>query len=311
VRGAAIEEWGGREKIQVRDDLADPPVGPDFVRFRVRAAGLNPVDWKIREGRNKAAFPFRFPLILGWDAAGVVEKVGPAVTEFQPGDEVMGCCRRHELHFGTYAELVCVPEDFLAHKPAALSFEQAAGLPLVGLTAHQALERIGLRAKETLLVAAGAGGVGHLAVQLAVVRGARVIAVASERNHAWLRQLGAEPVDYAGGSVTDAVRALAPAGVDAAFDVFGGDAREVCFDVLRQGGRLVSIAGPPPESREGAEAHYVFVRPRGHELAELGDLAGAGRLTVHVEEAFPLDRAADAHERLEGGHVRGKLVLTL
>ena len=176
MRGIAIEEWGGRERMQLRDDLEAPPVAPDGVLVRVHAAGVNPVDAKIRMGRLANAFPAHFPLVLGWDAAGVVERVGPAVTWFKPGDEVYGYCRRHNLQYGTLAELTTVPEGFLAPKPPALSFEEAAAVPLAGLTAHQGLEAIGLRAGETLFLGGGAGGVGHLAVQLAVARGARVIA---------------------------------------------------------------------------------------------------------------------------------------
>jgi NADPH:quinone reductase-like Zn-dependent oxidoreductase len=283
------------------------------VLVRVRAAGVNPVDYKMREGRLAGAFPFHFPVILGWDAAGVVEQVGPAVTWFRPGDEVYGYCRRHHLQFGTYAELVTVPEGFLAHKPPELSFEEAAALPLAALTAHQALEAIGLRGGESLFVGGGAGGVGHVALQLAAARGARVLATASEANHDFLRELGAEPLDYRDGDVPARVGDLTgDSGVDAAFDLFGGDARDLAFTVLRRGGRLVSIAMPPPEPRAGHEVTYVYVRPSGYDLGEhVTPLVAEGRLRPHVDETYPLERAAEAHERIEAGHVRGKLVLTV
>jgi NADPH:quinone reductase-like Zn-dependent oxidoreductase len=302
MRAIVIEEWGGREVMRAAE-IDAPPVGPDFVQIRVRAAGVNPVDTKIRAGRLAGAFPHHFPLVLGWDAAGTVEKVGPAVTEFRPGDEVYAYCRRHELQYGTYGELVSVPDAFVAHKPAELSWEEAGALPLVGLTAHQCLEALGVRHGETLLVTGGAGGVGHVAVQLAVARGARVIATASPANHDWLRELGAEPFDYADGEL--------PGGADAAIDLFGGDGRERAFAALRSGGRLCSIASPPPEPRDVAETHYVFVRPSGADLRELSELVEHGRLRPRLEEIFPLERAADAHERIEGGHVRGKLVLSV
>jgi len=312
MRAIVIDDWGGRDRMR-EADVEPPPVGPDFVLVRVRAAGLNPVDWKTREGRQKAAFPYHFPLILGWDAAGVVEKVGPAVTMFRPGDEVYGYCRRHHLQFGTYAEYVSVPDAFLAHKPAALSFEEAGGLPLAALTAHQAFETIGLRGGETLFLAGGAGGVGHLAIQLAVTRGARVIATASTGNQEFLRELGAEPLDYtAEPDIPARVREMTrDHGADAAFDLFGGDRREQSFAALRRGGRLVSAAHPPRDDREGYEFHYLFVRPSGYDLRELSDLVAGGRLRPHVDEVIPLERAAEAHERLEGGHVRGKLVLSV
>jgi NADPH:quinone reductase-like Zn-dependent oxidoreductase len=312
MRAVAVNAWGGRDKLEVVE-VDPPPVAPDGVLVRVRAAGVNPTDWKQREGRLAGEFPFHFPVILGWDAAGVVERVGPAVTWFRPGDAVYGYCRRHHLQYGTYAEYTTVPEGFLAHMPPELTFEEAAALPLASLTAHQSLEILGLRGGETLFVGGGAGGVGHHAVQLAAARGARTVATASEPNHEFLRELGAEPLDYHRDDLRGRVRELlADSGTDAAFDLFGGDDREQAFAVLRQGGRLVSIARPAPEPREGHEVHYVFVRPSGYDLGEhVTPLVSEGRLRPHVEAIYPLERAADAHERLEAGHVRGKLVLTV
>jgi NADPH:quinone reductase-like Zn-dependent oxidoreductase len=311
VRAVYIDEWGDRDVIQI-GDVPDPPVGPDIVLVRIRAAGVNPVDTKIRGGYMKERFPFHFPLVLGWDAAGVVEKVGPAVTWFKPGDEVYGYCRRHHLQFGTYCELDIVPEGFLAHKPRSLSFEEAAAVPLACLTAHQALDAVGLRAGETLLVTGGAGGVGHFAVQLGAIRGARVIATASEGNHDFIRELGGEPVDYRVDDSAQRIRELAGnSGIDAALDLFGGEDRETAYSVLRRGGRLASVAQPPPEPREGFESHYVFVRPAGDQLSELANLIDEGRLRPEVAEVFPLERAADAHARIEEVHVRGKLVLRI
>lgn len=310
MRAIGVREWGGTERLE-RLDLDQPPVAPDGVLVRVRAAGLNPVDAGIREGRLAGLFPATFPVVLGWDAAGVVERVGPAVTWFAPGDEVYGYCRRHNLQYGTFAEYTTVPEGFLAPKPPSLSFEEAAAIPLAALTAHQGLEAIGLRAGETLFLDGGSGGVGHFATQLAVARGARVIATASARNQDFLRELGAEPVDYATDDVLARVRDLAAdSGTDAAFDLFGGEGQEQAVSALRRGGRIVSIASPPAP-RDGVETHYVFVRPSGYDLAEMNDLIADGRLRPHVEETFALDRAGEAFERLEGGHVRGKLVLTL
>jgi NADPH:quinone reductase-like Zn-dependent oxidoreductase len=311
VRAIAVREWGGRDKLElIEHDV--PPVAPDGVLVRVKAAGVNPVDAKIRGGYMAQALPYHFPVILGWDVAGVVEEVGPAVTWFRPGDQVYGYIRRHHLQYGTYAEYATAPEGYFAHMPPELSFEEAAALPTPVLTGHQALEALGLRGGETVFVGGGAGGVGHLAIQLAVARGARVIATASERNHDFLRELGAEPLDYAAGDVPARVRGLTDdGGADAALDLFGGERREEAFAALRSGGRLVSVAQPPPERREGYETHYVFVRPDGDELRELADLVAAGQLRPHVEEVFPLERAADAHERIEEGHVRGKLVLTV
>jgi len=312
MRAIAVNEWGGPDRMELVD-VEPPPVAPDGVLVRVRAAGVNPVDTKVREGKLAGAFPSHFPTILGWDAAGVVEKVGPAVTWFKPGDAVYGYCRRHHLQYGTYAEYTTVPEGFLAHMPPELSFEEAAALPLCALTAHQSLEALGLRGGETVFVGGGAGGVGHVAVQLGLARGARVVATASPDNHDFLRALGAEPLDYGNGDVRERVCTLLnDTGADAAFDLFGAEAREQAFSVLRRGGRLVSIASPPPERREHQEVHYVFVRPSGYDLGEhITPLIAEGRLRPHVAETYPLERAAEAHERIESGHVRGKLVLTI
>jgi NADPH:quinone reductase-like Zn-dependent oxidoreductase len=312
MRAIAVRQWGGRDALELVDVEA-PPVAPDGVLLRVRAAGVNPVDVGIREGRLAGAFPSHFPVIPGWDAAGVVEAVGPAVTWFKPGDAAYGYCRRHELEYGTYAEYVTVPEGYLAHMPRELSFEEAAALPLAGLTAHQSLEILGLRGGETLFLTGGAGGVGHLATQLAVARGATVLATASPGNHAFLRELGAEPFDYHDPEVLARVRARTEElGADAAFDLFGGEGREQAFASLRLGGRLVSVASPPPEPREGAEVHYAFVRPSGYDLGEhVNPLVHDGRLRPRIAASFPLEAAPAAHERLEEGHVAGKLVLTL
>src|SRR5215208_107129 len=288
MRAVAVKQWGGRDRMELLD-VEPPPVAPDGVLVRVRAAGLNPVDHKVREGKLADKFPFRFPVILGWDLAGEVEAVGPAVTWFKPGDLVYGYNRRHELSLGTYAEFTTGPEGYFAHMPRELTFEEAAAMPLASLTAHQAIERAGLRGGETLFVPGGAGGVGHFAVQLARERGARVIASASPANHDFLRELGAEPVDYTSEDVPARVHELSPGdGADAALDTWGGDGRAEVLQTLRRGGRMVSLASPPPEKSDGYEIHYIFVRPSGYDLGEhISPLVHEGRLRPHVEEDYP------------------------
>jgi NADPH:quinone reductase-like Zn-dependent oxidoreductase len=311
MRAIAVNQWGGPDKLELLE-LDRPPVAPDGVLLRVRAAALNPVDVGIREGRLAGAFPHHFPVILGWDAAGVVEEVGPAVTWFKPGDTAYGYCRRHELEYGTYAEYATVPEGYLAHMPKGLSFEEAAALPLAGLTAHQGLELIGLRGGEYLFVTGGAGGVGHMVVQLARARGASVAATASPANHDFLRSLGAEPFDYSDPSVLDRWREWTGGrGADGAFVTHSGESLEQAFAVLRKGGRLVSIRDVP-SPREGIEVHYEFVRPSGFDLGEhITPLVEEGLVKPHVERTWPLEQAADAMRALETGHRRGKLVLTI
>ncbi|MFD7664024.1 NADP-dependent oxidoreductase [Streptomyces sp. NPDC059788] len=286
-------------------DLPDPKVGPDSVLVRVKAAGVNPVDWKVLAGYLDPLMHVHFPLIPGWDVAGVVEAVGLDATEFAVGDEVVGYVRKDEVQHGTFAELVAAPVRTLARRPAALSWQQAAGLPLAGLTALQSLDRVGVTKGETVLVHAAAGGVGSLGVQIAVARGARVIGTASERNHDFLRSLGAEPVTY-GDGLAGRVRELAPDGVDAVVDFVGNGVVDVSQELLRDTSRIASIADSEVKEKGG---HHVWVRPDSAGLAELGDLADAGKLTVHVDTVLPLSEAAEAFRRSQEGRTRGKIVL--
>jgi NADPH:quinone reductase-like Zn-dependent oxidoreductase len=308
MRAIAIEEYGGPEVMKVLD-VDEPVVGPDVVLVKAMAAGVNPVDFKTRQGGLEDRYPCHFPLIPGWDVAGVVEKVGPAVTEFQPGDEVVGYVRRDHVQWGTYAELVPAPVRTLAPKPAALSWTEAAALPLASVTAWQLLTRVlDVHEGDVVLVHAAAGGVGSFAVQLAQALGARVIGTASEGNHDYLRGLGAEPVAY-GEGLLDRVRSAAPDGVTAAIDLIGDEAVDVSLDVLTEGGRLASVLNPARVREAGGK--YWFVRPDAEDLRNVCQLVDEGRVRVHVERALPLEKAAEAHRVLEGGHMRGKLALEI
>jgi NADPH:quinone reductase-like Zn-dependent oxidoreductase len=313
MRAVGIREFGGRDKLELMD-VEEPKVGADRVLIRIEAAAVNPVDWKIREGRMDAAWRHVFPVVMGWDAAGVVERAGGAVTSFAPGDEVFAYCRKSFITEGTYTEYVAVSERAAALKPKSLDFFQAAAVPLAGLTAHQMLvDAADVQRDETVLVHAAAGGVGSFAVQIAAERGARVIGTASGANHDYVRSLGAtEAIDYSATDVFAAVRQLAPDGVDIALDLVGDDTADRSVDVVRDGGRVVSILKPltdPHFRQRGIKALYVFVRPRGDELAELARLADGGKLKVHLHAVLPLERAAEAHELQESGHVRGKIAL--
>lgn len=308
MQAVILNEYGGPEVLQVAE-LPEPKLGPDFALIRVRAAGVNPVDWKVREGFADDAFDTRFPLVPGWDVAGVVERVGIAVAEFAVGDEVIGYVRRDELRHGTYAELVAAPVRALAAKPAPVGWAEAAGLPLAGLTAYQALRAVHVGPGDTVLVHAAAGGVGHLAVQLARIFGAsRVIGTASPRNHDFLRGLGAEPVAYGDGLV-DRVRALAPGGVDAALDLVGPGTVELSATLVARPERIVSVLDPVAAERVGAA--YIFVQPDPVALSALAGYVRHGRLNVHVHRTFPLAEAAAAQQLVQEGHVRGKVVLTV
>ena len=308
MRAIAIDRYGGPEVLELRD-LPTPKVGPDVVLIRARAAGVNPVDAKTREGSLDDRFPAHFPLIPGWDVAGTVEAVGPDVTELSPGDDVIGYVRRDHVQWGTYAEYVAAPIRTVAPKPAALGWAEAAGLPLAGLTAWQALTR-GLQVHEgdVVLVHAAAGGVGSFAVQLARLFGATVIGTASEGTHDYLRSLGAEPVTY-GPELVDQVRALATDGVTAVLDLVGGEALEASPQLLAPGGRLASVRDPKKVNE--LRGRYIFVRPDPSQLAELSRLVDDGRLLVRLDRTFPLEETAEAHRLIEGGHVHGKLALEI
>ncbi len=284
----------------------EPKLGPDSVLVKVKAASVNPVDWKVLGGYLDSALDAVFPVVPGWDVAGVVEKAGAAVTEYAPGDEVVGYVREDLVGRGTFAEYVAAPVRTLARKPANVSFEEAAGLPLAGLTAYQALVRsLEVRAGETVLVHAAAGGVGSLAVQIARALGAEVIGTASERNHDYLRSLGAKPVTY-GDGLEGRVREIAPGGVDAVLDLVGGDALQVSPSLLAPGGRLASVADGAVVGLGGS---YVFVRPDTADLTELGALVERGELKVEVASVYPLEKAADAFRESMGGHTRGKIAI--
>jgi NADPH:quinone reductase-like Zn-dependent oxidoreductase len=308
VKAIAMQDFGGPDALAVTE-LPDPPVGPDVVLVRARAAGVNPVDHKIRQGALAALIPTHFPLVPGYDVAGVVERVGPAVRRFRPGDEVMAYNRQDHLQWGSYAELVPVPERAVAARPATASWEQAAALPLVCLTAYQCLvELLDVRAGETVLVHAASGGVGAMAVQLARILGAEVIGTAGERNHDRLRELGATPTTYGDGLV-ERVRAIRPDGVDAVLDLAGGQALEDSPAVLAAPGRIASVIDPQRVVELGGKYH--FARADAEQLARFAEWVDAGRLRVDVGRTFALADAAEAQRLQERGGATGKIVLTI
>jgi NADPH:quinone reductase-like Zn-dependent oxidoreductase len=306
VRGACFDRFGGTDVLSVRDDLPEPPVGPDTVLVRTHAAGVNPVDVSIREGRLAGAFPHHFPIVPGWEVAGVVVAAGPAVVDLAPGDEVFGYVRRDDVQWGTAAELVPVPLRGIARKPQSLSFAEAGALPLAGLTAYQALtEALDVGEGDRVLVHRGAGGVGFFAVQIAVALGAQVIATASPRNHGFLRDAGAaEVLDHSAGPLSGQLAEP----VDAVLDLVGGETLADAPKQVRDPARIVSVVDPGVRDLGG---RYVFVRPDAHDLEELARMADAGQLRVSIAKAFPLEQVADAQALVADGHVRGKVVVTL
>jgi NADPH:quinone reductase-like Zn-dependent oxidoreductase len=309
----AITEFGGPEKIQAMD-LPKPVYAPDSVLIKTAAAGVNPVDWKIREGRQMSRYPHHFPLILGWDVAGIVEEVGDAVTRIFPGDRVCAYARKSCVEWGTYAEWVSVAEEAVAPAPEAADLVSAAALPLAGLTAWQALQALDVESGHKVLVHGGSGGVGTFMLQLLRERGAEALATSGPAGHEHIRLLGAAPIDRHS-DVADQVRAIAPEGVDRIADLAGPHAVEATLPVLKDGGKVVSILRPPPLSSEdeerGVRAGYIFVRPYGDQLRELVAKVDAGTLIVHVDRTFPLEEAAAAHRALQAGGLRGKIALVV
>ncbi|MEU6967020.1 NADP-dependent oxidoreductase [Kitasatospora aureofaciens] len=306
MRAVVVEQWGGPEQL-VEQELARPEPGLNEVLVRVHAAGVNPVDWKTRASGGLiewGAVP-----AVGWDVSGTVEAVGPGVGVHRPGDEVYGM-PLFPRQAGAYAEYVVAPARHLAPKPASLTHVEAAALPLAGLTAWQALvDAADVRPGERVLVHAAAGGVGHLAVQIAKARGAHVIGTASAGKHGLLRELGAdEVIDYRAVRFEDAV-----SDVDVVLDGLGGGTAERSMAVLRPGGRLITLPGPDdvPAARDGVRASWVLVEPDHLGLRELTALADRGALRPVVETVLPLGQAAKAHELGERGRTTGKIVLTV
>jgi NADPH2:quinone reductase len=315
MRAIAIEEFGGRDRLRLMD-LPRPVPSKGEVLVRVVASGVNPVDWKIREGLLKGALPHSFPLVPGWDLAGVVDELGEGSTRLRKGDRVWAYARKPIVQWGTYAEYVALPEKNVALMPKNLLFEEAASVPLAALTAYQALfGRAAVGSGKSVLVHAGGGGVGHFAVQLARGAGARVFATAGPANQEFVLSLGAEmAIDYSADDFRDVVRRRLPEGVDVVLDAVGKDVLLRSLDTLKPGGCLVGIVDRPDPAeveRRGVRGEYVFVEPNADQLRILAGLVERAKLRPHVSKIHPLAEAARAHEMSEGGHVRGKLVLAL
>ena len=306
MKAVCFYSYGG-PGVLVYNDAPVPRTQKGEVLVRVHAAGINPVDWKIREGHLKEMLHHTLPLVLGWDMSGVVEVVGSGVIHMRVGDEVFS--HPDISRDGAYAEFIVIKESEVALKPKSIDYIHAAALPLAGLTAWQTLfDAGGLKAGQRVLIHAAAGGVGHLAVQLAKEKGAQVIGTASARNHDFLRKLGAEQIiDYKTVRFEEAVQP-----VDVVIDTMGGEIQERSWKVLKRGGVLVSIVSPP--SAEIATAHgvrqaFVLTQPNAGQLAEIAKLVDADKLKAIVETIMPLSDATRAQEVSERGHTRGKIVL--
>lgn len=330
MKAVISECYGGPEVLQIAD-VPVPRVGPNGVLVRVHAASVNPVDWKLRAGWLGGLWKLRFPVIWGCDVSGVVEEVGSAVTMFKPGDEVHGF--KHgkvgETYRGTYAEYAVLPENSLARKPAGLSHEEAAAVPLAAVTAWQALVGQGrIKPGSKVLIHAAAGGVGVFAVQIAKAFGAYVAGTAGPRNQNFLRELGVDlPIDYTRERIEDRL-----SGYDVVLDGVGEPVWASSLKVLRFAGKLITLAIPIPHGPASrseflstairgvlrGRARALFsgkrllitrVNPRGGDLEKINALIEAGKLRPVIEKVFPLEQIAEAHRLSEMGHVRGKLAV--
>jgi len=309
MKAIRIHNYGGPEVLHYEDAPRPQPQAGE-VLVRVHAAGVNPIDWKVREGHMKDFWPHKFPLILGWDLSGVVEELGKgpaAAGRFKIGDEVYSL--PDPTRNGAYADYIVVREPELARKPNSLHHIRAAAIPLAALTAWQSLfDTAQLQPGQRVLIHAGSGGVGHLAVQLAKWKGAYVFATASTKNQDLLRELGVdEPIDYTQQRFEDIARKI-----DIILDTLGGETQERSWSVLKKGGVLVSLVQPPSEEKAkelGVRAAIIGVQPNGAQLAEIAKIIEAGKLAPVIDRILPLSEARRAHELSQSGHTHGKIAL--
>ncbi|GEN44456.1 NADP-dependent oxidoreductase [Alkalibacillus haloalkaliphilus] len=310
MKAIVINEYGGKEQLQ-EQEVTKPTPGAGQVLVKQHATSINPIDWKLREGYLKEMVPMEFPLILGWDSAGVVEEVGEGVTDFKVGDRVF--TRPQLTNRGTYAEYIVTEADILAHIPENISFNEAASVPLTALTAWQCLfDFADLQEGQKVLIHAGAGGVGVMAIQIAKNAGAYVATTASTKNVEFLQSLGADQViDYKKENFYDVLEDY-----DVVLDALGGDIQERSFDVLKDGGTLVSIAQPPSEEKgheHNVKVGFVFIEPDGNQMRSLAQLMEKGKLKPIVGHTFPFSEQGlkEAHELSETHHAKGKIVIEI
>ncbi|GAB3200461.1 NADPH:quinone reductase-like Zn-dependent oxidoreductase [Pontibacter aydingkolensis] len=310
MKAATYKEFGGAEKIEIKT-VDIPEIKEGEVLVKIKAAGVNPVDAFVREGYLKEYLPYEFPIIPGWDMAGTIEKRGFSARRFEIGDAVYAYARRPIVQHGTFAEYIVIPESYLAAKPESISFEEAAGIPLVGLTAYQSLFDAGkLQKGQTVLILGGSGGVGSLGIQLAKAEGATVIAVASEKNHAFMKELGADhTIDYKGQDVGGATKKIAPDGVDLIFDCASGDTLKQSLSALKSSGKLVSIVDQGQDLDSSIDFQYVFVEPNSSQLDKLREYTEAGQMKVYVSNTYNLEQTAEALNQIQTLHTKGKIVI--
>ncbi|TVY02094.1 NADP-dependent oxidoreductase [Cohnella terricola] len=332
MKAMIIEKYGKNVPL-ILADRPMPHIGEHDVLVEIHAASLNPIDYKIKEGKVRFLLNYKFPLILGNDFSGIVVKVGERVSAFKPGDEVYGRPRKDRI--GTLAEFIAVHEEDIALKPNNLSFEEAASIPLVGLTTYQAFSDIlNLQKYQKILIHAGAGGVGTFAIQLAKLMGAYVATTASDKGYELVKSLGADlVVNYRKENFEELLT-----GYDAVYDTLGGAALEKSFRILKPNGQIVSISGMPNarfgkeqqlgwikttilsivsrkitahEKKSQAKYHYLFMKPSGTQLKIIKEFIEAGRIKPIIDKVYSFKDAGEAFRYLEGGSAKGKVVIRI
>ena len=301
-----MHSYGGLEVLQW-EDAARPRAERGEVLIRVHAAGVNPLDWKVRAGLLNGSVQHKLPLIPGWDVSGVVDEVGPGVSRFKKGEEVFAMSDPNRD--GSYADYITVHEAAIARKPKSVFHVHAAATPVAALTAWRSLFDLGhLQSGQRILIHGGSGGVGHFAVQLAKWKGAYIIATASTTNEELLRKLRAdETIDYTSQNFEDVVH-----NVDVVLDTIGGETQERSWRVLKKGGALISLVRPPSDQKArqfGARGIMCSVQPDGAQLSKIAKLIDSAKLKPIIDRILPLSEARRAHELSQDGHIRGKLVL--
>lgn len=314
-------------------EMPTPEIGEYEVLAEIHAASINPIDFKIRDGKVKLLVKYEMPLILGNDFSGIVAKVGTKVTRFKVGDEIYGRPRKSKI--GTFAEYIAIHEDDIALKPKNLSFEEAASIPLVGLTSYQALTDIlQLQKGQKILIHAGAGGVGTFAIQLAKLMGATVATTGSEASTSIVQSLGADKIiNYKTEKFEDILT-----NYDAVFDTLGGKNLEKSFEVLKNGGKIVSVSGLPNarfakeygsgflktllfsaathklsalEKKHNVQYTFLFMKPSGEQLRIIGNFIEDGKIKPVIDSVFPFNDAQKAMEYAESGRAKGKIILKI
>lgn len=310
MRAAFIEEFSDSNNIQI-GEIESPEAGEGEVLVRVKAAGVNPVDGSVLQGHLDGFIPHEFPVIPGWDMAGIVEERGFGARRFEEGDDVYALVRRPVVQWGTFAEQIVVPESYLSRQPKNIPHVAAAAMPLVGLTAYQALYEAGnLEAGQTVVILGASGGVGSFGIQLAKVKNTRVIGVASDKNHDFMKRLGCDKsIDYEKEDIGEAVLEFAPKGVDLIFDCADGETLEQSLKALKEDGKLVSILNRGDDLDPNIDFEFVFVEPNTAQLKDLRELVESGQVEVPVTETYSLEQTAEAIEQIRSGHTKGKIVI--